>query len=79
MPASSLLAVFRSFTSVQLEPFQLSVAPVLPGEASPPKARDDVLSAPQPPSKLLAVFTSATSVQAEPFQLSTSDALAVPV
>ena len=48
-PAKSLLAVFKLFTSVQLEPFQVSVfAVLLPPGSSPPKATAFVLPDPAP-------------------------------
>lgn len=59
------LAVFKSPVSVQLVPFQDSVAPVL-GGTFPPKAKADVLI-PSPPKFCLAVFKSAVSVQLVPF------------
>ena len=63
------LAVFKSFTSVQADPFHDSVIAVTGGVA-PPNAKADVLSAPNPFKKPLAVFKSPVSVQELPFQLS---------
>jgi len=65
----SLLAVFKSDTSVQLLPFQLSVTPEFAPGISPPAAKPAV-TIPVPPSPDLAVFKSYTSVQLLPFQLS---------
>ena len=61
------LAVFKLFTSVQLDPSQFSVLTVLAVPVYPPKAKAAVLLAPAPPNNLLAVFKSLTSVQLEPF------------
>jgi hypothetical protein len=58
--------VFKSFTSVQLVPFQDSVTAVASG-ISPPKAKAAVC-VPDPANLLLAVFKSFTSVQLVPFQ-----------
>ena len=54
-PFSFLLAVFKSLTSVQEEPFQVSVFPVS-GGVKPPKAIAAVFEAPAPVITLLAVF-----------------------
>ena len=58
------LAVFKLFTSVQVEPFQISVFTVEP-------AIKAAVCVPAPPKVLLAEFTSAISVQLVPSQLST--------
>jgi hypothetical protein len=68
-PASLCLAVFKSFNSVQLVPFQDSVFPTLT-VVSPPNAKAAVLVAPQPAKNVLAVFKSLTSVHEVPFQFS---------
>jgi hypothetical protein len=60
--------VFKSLTSVQLVPFQVSVCCF--GAVVPANAIAEVLSAPVPPKLSLAVFKSATSVHEVPFQLS---------
>ena len=57
--------MFKSLTSVQLVPFQVSVAPVGPGK--PPKAKAAVW-VPAAANRYLAVFKSLTSVQLVPFQ-----------
>ena len=59
VPASPIpyLAVFKSFTSVQLVPFQDSVFPTAV-VVNPPKASAAVFVAPHPPTILLAVFNS---------------------
>ena len=67
-PTTVTLATFKSFTSVQLVPFQLSVAPVT-GGLYPPNAKAAVCI-PTPPREPLPVFKSLTSVQLDPFQLS---------
>jgi hypothetical protein len=59
--------VFMSLTSVHDDPFHVSVTAKPPG-GLPPKAIDDVLSAPTPACLCLAVFKSLTSVQDDPFQ-----------
>ena len=67
--ATVYLAAFKSFTSVQADPFQTSVAAVLGGEGiSPPATIAEVLLVPHPHEYHLAVFISATSVQLDPFQ-----------
>ena len=64
------LTAFKSVVSAQLDPFHNSVnvdsAP--DGGEYPPKAREEVLSAPAPAIAYLGVFKSATSVQLVPFQ-----------
>jgi hypothetical protein len=65
------LAVFISFTSVQLDPFQYSVALVV-GDL-PPHAIDAVFVAPKPPKEFLALFNSVISVQEVPSYFSTAD------
>ena len=62
--AVAFLSVFKSPTSVQLEPSKVSVFPVTPG-VSPPIAILAVL-VPAPARDRLASFRSATSVQLEP-------------
>ena len=57
--------MFKSLTSVQLEPFQDSVCAFGP---APPNAKADVLSTPAPDKLFLAVPKSLTSVQLVPFQ-----------
>ena len=57
--------MFKSLTSVQLDPFQDSVFATTP---LPPKAKAEVLLAPDPANCPLAVFKSLTSVQLDPFQ-----------
>ena len=78
VPAIPYLAVFRSPTSVQLDPFHNSLtatgAPV-----KPPKANAFVLLDPAPPPFLLAVFKSVVSVQLVPFHDSLIDELGLPV
>ena len=68
-------AVFKLFTAVHVEPFQLSVPAKYSGDPplslNPPNANAEVVIPPAPPS-FLAVFKSATSVQFVPFQLSVS-------
>ena len=66
-PAPFALPVFKSATSVQAEPFQVSVSPSGP---LPPKANAAVEAAPAPLRLSLAVFKSPVSVQALPFQSS---------
>ena len=73
MPLTTILAVFKLFTSVQLDPSHNSVSFFglgEPGVISPPKPRAEVLLAPAAPIPRLAKFKSATSVQLVPFQLS---------
>ena len=70
--------VFKSATSVQLEPFQDSLRALYPPGLLPPNARADVV-VPAPPLKLpRPVFKSATSVQEVPFQVSTTALSAAP-
>jgi hypothetical protein len=59
------LAVFKSLTSVQLVPFQLSVFAILEPGNSPAEANADVC-VPEPPKLTLPVFKSLTSVQLVP-------------
>ena len=63
-PAKLFIAVFKSLTSVQLVPFQVSVTVLVDGD--PPKANAAVLVAPAAPNSCLAVFKSLTSVQLVP-------------
>ena len=56
-----LLAVFKSPTSVQLDPFHVSLFATF-AVVNPPKAKAAVL-VPAPDKSLLAVFKSFTSVQ----------------
>jgi hypothetical protein len=51
-PKFCLLAVPRSAISVQLDPFQNSVIPVIPGSVSPPIAKASV-EVPAPPTYCL--------------------------
>ena len=69
-PAIFLLAVFKSATSVQADPFQVSVTFLVPGP--PPKAIAAV-DVPAPAKPYLAVHKSPTSVQLVPFQDSVTD------
>ena len=64
-PAKAYLAVFKSATSDQAEPFQDSVIAVL--GLSPPKAKADVV-VPAPPKAYLALFKAAISVQDVPLK-----------
>ena len=57
--------MFKSFTSVQLDPFQSSVCCF--GDVAPPNAIAAGCN-PKPPSVFLAVFKSLTSDQELPFQ-----------
>ena len=68
MPAAPppYLAVPKSFTSVQLVPFQVSVIAIAdPGEPCPPEHKADVY-VPTPEAPYLPVFKSFTSVQLVP-------------
>ena len=67
-PANDLLPLFKSFTSVQFVPFQVSVKADV-GSGDPPKAKAAVF-VPHPAKYDLAVFKSFTSVQFVPFQVS---------
>jgi hypothetical protein len=71
-PAKAYLAVFKSFTSVQLVPFQDSVCCISYSRwlKYPPKAKAAVLVPAPPGNSDLAVFKSLTSVQLVPFQVS---------
>ena len=60
--------MLRSFTSVQLDPFQNSVLAFVPG--APPKANAPLV-VPEAASADLGLFTFPTSVQLDPFQVST--------
>ena len=64
VPAKSLLAVFKSPTSVHAVPFHNSFSSLFPGV--PPKHNAAVLEVPADPTDILAVFKSATSVQDVP-------------
>ena len=67
-PLTFLLAVFKSPTSVQLVPFQLSfIFRTTFDGFSPPNAKADV-DVPEPPTCFLAVFILLTAVQFVPFQ-----------
>ena len=69
-PVFEFLPSFKSFTSVQLEPFHNSViAKLLPGDPSPPKATLAVY-VPAEPKLFLPTFKSLTSVQLEPLKIS---------
>ena len=65
-PAKFLIAVFKSPTSVQLLPFQVSLTASLV-DVYPPNAKAAVLLAPAPAKESLAVFKSPVSVQLLPF------------
>ena len=76
MEPKRALAVFKSATSVQAEPFQDSVLADTLGFASlPAYAMAAVLDAPDPPKFHLAEFKSAISVHDDPFHDSTSVSL----
>ena len=64
-----LLPVFKSATSVQAEPFQVSAIALL---GSPPTAIPAVV-VPVPVAECLSVFKPPTSVHVDPFHCSTSD------
>ena len=68
-PAPLYLAVPRSATSVHVDPFQFSVAPVAGG---PPVNANPAVVVPEPDNSLRAVFTSVISVHEEPSYCSTS-------
>ena len=68
VPPPALLAVFKSPTSVQLLPSQVSVS-LSCAVPTPPKAKAAVY-VPAPCICLLAVFKSETSVQLEPLYFS---------
>ena len=60
--------MFKSFTSVHVEPFHNSVTTSPPGDGgAPPNAKADVVI-PAPANALLALFKSLSSVQLVPFQ-----------
>ena len=65
-PPKPDLAIFKSFTSVQLVPFQVSVFATLVGTL-PPNAKAAVCI-PSPAKLPLAVFKTLTAVQLVPFQ-----------
>ena len=68
--APCCLVVFKSLTSVQLEPFHDSAFAVKPGSKFPPTAKAEVYVPTPLPAPYLAVFMSLTSVQLEPFHVS---------
>ena len=69
-PPIASLPAFKSLTSVQADPFQVSVFADIP-VLYPPKTKPAV-KPPPPFNLLLSVLSSAISDQAEPFQDSTT-------
>ena len=70
-----LLAVPKSPTSVQLDPFQVSVSFSLFDVLAPPIAKASLLHSPAEPVSVLPKFKSLTSVQLVPFQVSVTAVL----
>ena len=74
IPLRYLLPSFKSPTSVQVDPFHVSVKTLAPGP--PPNASVAVFGAPSAPAiPCLASFQSPTSVHEVPFQVSVSAVL----
>ena len=70
--------MFKSPTSVQLDPSHDSAFATLGSSILPPIAKADVLLTPDPDNCFLPLFKSATSVHAEPFHDSVIATLATP-
>ena len=67
-PPKLFLAVFKSFNSVQLVPFQDSFVANKITPLSPPNIKPEVLTDPADAPLAFAAFKSPTSVQLDPFQ-----------